>query len=872
MPPPFSISEPLYEPDNPSSTFPPHQQALTDNSKFYRHLDTSKLRILLIGSGGREHALAWKLAQSPRVDQIFVAPGSPFSLLLVKRKGLRDGNGGIIDIQNTVNVNIQVDDFDGLVTFSATSNVNLVIVGPEQPLVDGVESAFKAANIPFFGPTTAAAALEGSKQMAKDFMQRYNVPTSNHRSFDDKEACMEYVKSLPMWDSEPPIGVDGKEKPRIVLKASQLCSGKGVYLTYTLEQAVENLNILFDLKNPSSFARTTPFRPAVVVEDVVEGQEFSILALCDGYTAKILGVAQDHKRVGEGDTGPMTGGMGAYAVRKGDGAAGIWWTAELEKKVMDRILVPTLYGMRKESKPFVGMLFTGIMLTPSGEPMVLEYNVRFGDPETQTILPLLNSNTDLSALIVACIDRRLDCVDLEIDDVHAVSVSVCSKGYPGDYEKGQVITIPPLYEIPEDIQIFHAGTKFEGGKLLTNGGRVLTIVGTGKTLEEAREKAYSACKLVDFDGAFFRKDIGYRAIEAGKRASTSKGLTYADAGVSIDNGVRLVKAIKPFVKTTRRSGSNAEIGGFGGLFDLKQTGYKDPILVAGTDGVGTKLELARKAGKHKGVGIDLVAMSVNDLLVQGAEPLFFLDYFACNRLTVETAVEVVKGVAEGCKTAGCALIGGETAEMPDMYKDDDYDLAGFAVGAVERDQVLPSRKLSKGDKIIGLSSSGIHSNGFSLVRKILSRSNLSLSSLCPPLNGTTIADALLEPTKIYVPQILPILKSRPGSILAMSHITGGGFPENAPRMFEGTSLGCLIDLKAWNLPPLFGWLAKEGNVEAVEMIRTFNCGIGLLLVVKKGMEETILNEVTKDGSKAWIIGEVKDGEGLEIRNIEAWGL
>lgn len=306
--------------------------------------------------------------------------------------------------------------------------------------------------------------------------------------------------------------------------------------------------------------------------------------------------------------------------------------------------------------------------------------------------------------------------------------------------------------------------------------------------------------------------------------------TYAKAGVSIDAGNALIKAIAPLAKATARAGANAELGGFGGFFDLKAAGYDDPLLVAANDGVGTKLKLAIDYDRHDTVGIDLVAMCVNDLIVQGAEPLFFLDYFATGKLENGIAERVVAGIAEGCKMSGCALIGGETAEMPGMYRDGDYDLAGFAVGAAERRQLLPSGALSEGDVLIGLASSGVHSNGYSLVRKIVELSGLGYDAPAPFDPSMSLGAALLAPTRIYVKSLLAAIRET-GAIQALAHITGGGFPENLPRVLPG-NLAAEVDLSAIKAPAVFSWIAKTGGVAAEEMLRTFNCGVGMIAVVK----------------------------------------
>jgi len=333
------------------------------------------------------------------------------------------------------------------------------------------------------------------------------------------------------------------------------------------------------------------------------------------------------------------------------------------------------------------------------------------------------------------------------------------------------------------------------------------------------------------------------------------GLTYAQAGVDIDAGAALVERIKPLARSTRRPGAEASLGGFGALFDLKAAGYGDPLLVTTTDGVGTKLKVAIETGLHDTVGVDLVAMCVNDLLAQGAEPLMFLDYYATGKLDVEAAAAVVAGIAEGCRQAGCALVGGETAEMPGMYAAGDYDMAGFCVGAVERDKVLPRMDRQKpGDILVGLGSSGPHSNGYSLVRRIVERSGLAWEAAAPfDDDGASLAEALLAPTRIYVKTVLPHLKG--GRIEGLAHITGGGLVENPPRAIaEG--LVARFDWNAWVPPPVFGWMQEVGGVSEFEMRRTFNCGVGLMLIVDPHDLPDVLEGLVRDGEDAFVVGEL----------------
>ncbi|KAG8905701.1 hypothetical protein FRB99_008415 [Tulasnella sp. 403] len=796
------------------------------------------LRILVIGAGGREHALAWKLSQSPRVEQIYVAPG----------------NGGTSG-GKVVNAAVSAGDFPGLVKFAVDngvgsfnalrlqeysaflSKVNLVVPGPEQPLVDGIETVFRKVGIPVFGPSAKAARMEGSKAFSKAFMARNKIPTAAYRTFlsSQHEDAVKYVQECGH---------------RVVLKASGLAAGKGVLIPETTEESVEGLKQIM-VKREFGEAGDE-----VVIEEYLEGPELSVLAFSDGYTVVPLPAAQDHKRIGEGDTGPNTGGMGAYA------PAPIA-TAEVIARITKETLQPTIDGMRREGFPFVGLLFTGFMLTASG-PKVLEYNVRFGDPETEALMLLLTEDTDLAEVMLACCERRLDAVSLSIKPGFAVSVVLASSGYPGSYPKGKIIREGVL---AEGAIAFHAGTSKTSEGVVTSGGRVIAVAAWAPSLEEALRRAYAGCDAIEFDGKTLRRDIAHRALSASSKTD-STSLTYASAGVSVDAGNALVEAIKPAVRSTRRTGADGEIGGFGGVFDLKAAGYSDPLLVSGTDGVGTKLRVAIECGKHDTVGIDLVAMSVNDLIVQGAEPLYFLDYYGCSKLDVSVCAGVVGGIAEGCRQAGCALIGGETAEMPGMYQDDDYDLAGFAVGAVERHLLLPQPSIRPGDVLLGLPSSGVHSNGFSLVRRIVSRCGLRYDSPSPFSSNATLGESLLEPTRIYVRSLLPACRA--GLIKGISHITGGGFTENIPRCLP-KHLGCYVDVSVWKLPGVFRWIMKEGNVEAKEMARTFNNGIGMVLVVDEQQVAAVKTSLAEAGETlVYEIGKVSETPGVELRGIESW--
>ncbi|MBT3186770.1 MAG: phosphoribosylformylglycinamidine cyclo-ligase [Candidatus Thioglobus sp.] len=328
-------------------------------------------------------------------------------------------------------------------------------------------------------------------------------------------------------------------------------------------------------------------------------------------------------------------------------------------------------------------------------------------------------------------------------------------------------------------------------------------------------------------------------------------LTYQDSGVDITKGNELIERIKPIAKSTAREGVLAGLGGFGAMFELPINKYKNPVLISGTDGVGTKLKVAEMLNKHNTIGIDLVAMCVNDLIVQGAEPLFFLDYYATGKLNTEVAVSVISGIGEGCKQSGCALIGGETAEMPGMYQGEEYDLAGFCVGIADKDKVIDGSKVTSGDHIIALGSSGPHSNGYSLIRKVLEQSSPTEEQL----------NALIEPTKIYVKSVLSLIEKFP--IHAISHITGGGLLENIPRVLP-KNLAAKLDSNSWQLPNIFNWLQEQGNIDIMEMYRVFNCGVGMVIVLPKSESNQAINHLKELGENAWLIGEITQAEGEQV--------
>ncbi|KAJ4924408.1 hypothetical protein JOQ06_000648 [Pogonophryne albipinna] len=763
-------------------------------------------KVLVVGSGGREHALAWKLAQSPLIQQILVAPG----------------NAGTANCGKISNSEVSVSNHAILAQFCKDHHVGLVLVGPEVPLAAGIVDDLTAAGVPCFGPSAKAAQLEASKSFSKAFMERHGLPTARYGSFTDAQEACSFIRTADF--------------PALVVKASGLAAGKGVIVASNQEEACQ---AVMDIMKDRAFGSAGE---TVVVEELLEGEEVSCLCFTDGFSVAAMPPAQDHKRLQDGDLGPNTGGMGAYCPTP-------QVSQEILQQITESVLQKTVDGMREEGAPYVGVLYAGLMLTKEG-PKVLEFNCRFGDPECQVLLPLLKS--DLYEVILNTMSGKLaSSAPVWHQDSSAVTVVMASAGYPGSYKKGVEIT--GLSQIQDSgLQVFHAyiserrGRGFHRGASFNRHRRQI-VPGDGP---KCSQSGRSICRI------------------PGSRVPT--GLTYKDSGVDIAAGNKLVEMIKPLAKATSRAGCNAELGGFAGLFDLKAAGFIDPILVSGTDGVGTKLKIAQACGQHGGLGQDLVAMCVNDVLAQGAEPLFFLDYFSCGRLDVDVASSVIGGVAKACELAGCALLGGETAEMPGVYAPGEYDLAGFCVGAVERGALLPRMKdIEEGDLLIGLASSGVHSNGFSLVRKVLERANLSYSSPAPfGTSGQTVGEVLLTPTKIYSRVLLPILRS--GAVKAYAHITGGGLLENIPRVLP-QELAVDLDASRWSLPPVFSWLHKEGSLSEEEMTRTFNCGLGAVLVVSPLDAQRVLRQLQAP-EEAWIVGSLshkqQGAEPVVVRNLK----
>ena len=676
-------------------------------------------------------------------------------------------------------------------------------------------------------------------------MARYGIPTARYRNFRDYEEASKYIERVE-YD--------------VVIKATGLAAGKGVILPSTRAEAQTELKKMMLEKEFGAAG------DEVVIEEFLHGDELSFLTFSDGYTIRSLPAAQDHKQIYDGDRGPMTGGMGAYA------PAPIA-TPALVEEIHRIVLQPTIDAMRKyEGHPFIGLLFTGLMITKNG-PRTLEYNVRFGDPETQTLLPLMSMDTDLAEIMLACTQGRLDGLDIRTMTASSATVVAAAGGYPGSYTKGDTICVDENASKGENDHVFHAGTSLSSGTLKTAGGRVIAATSTAESLEQALSQAYKTMASIDWPGKQHRNDIGHRALNQPAHQPNSTSMTYAGAGVSIESGNQLVNRIKPLVKSTARPGASSELGGFGGAFDLREAGYEDsPILVTGTDGVGTKLKIAQAIRKHDTIGIDLVAMNVNDLIVQGAEPLLFTDVYSCGKLDVDVAADVVRGICDGCREAGCALIGGETAEMAGLFTDpEDYDVIGTTTGAIARGKViLPDKeKMQEGDVLLGLASSGCHSNGFSLIRKIIDRAGLDYADKAPWDPKMTVGESLLTPTRIYVKSLLQAVDK--DLIKGMAHITGGGLIENVPRMLP-KHLAANMNAEAWRCPDVLRWLKKAGDVTDEEFARVFNTGLGMVLVIAAEQQEAATRLLQKAGDTVYTVGSLRrrEDEGCLVRNMEVW--
>lgn len=772
------------------------------------------MKVLLVGSGGREHAIAWKLSGSPLLEELYCAPG----------------NAGTAAFGS--NIDIRVDEVDKIAEFAEARGIDLVVVGPELPLSLGL--ADKLAGLPksqrplCFGPSSMAARIESSKAFSKDFMRKYEIPTADFRVFASYDEARAFAGNAP-WP--------------YVIKASGLASGKGVFLPSTIEEAEDALAALMKNGTLGDSGRE------VVIEERLEGEEVSILGFCDGKNVSVMPPAQDHKRLLEKDSGPNTGGMGAVA-------SAAKAPFDRARELSEIFLRKAVEGLAAEGTPFIGALYAGLILTAEG-PKALEYNCRFGDPETEAILPLLDS--DILEIFSACAKGNLGETNITWSGKSAACVVIASEGYAVDAHDGKAREVVD-FGGARDTALFHSATSFgEGGRLLASGGRLLCAAAWADSVAGAIEAAYARVARVDIAHSRYRKDIGHgKNFLLGESVPGGSAASYASAGVDIDAGDAAVDLMSAAVKSTYGPEVLAGIGAFGGMYDaaaLKT--MSDPVLVSSTDGVGTKVKLASFARRYGSIGQDIVNHCIDDILVQGAKPLFFLDYIATSKLDPSMIAEAVGGMAKACREAGCALIGGETAEMPGVYMPREFDVAGAIVGLAERASMLPLKTMRDGDLLVGFPSSGPHTNGYSLIRKIFSESDLKSFS---ERLGTPLIDALLAPHRSYLPVVWPVLERAPGLIKALAHITGAGFEGNIPRVLP-THLNARVRAGSWPLPPLFSLIMEKGGIGEAEMYRVFNMGIGMIAIV----EPDRLDELAAISPSSYsIIGRLEPGEGRVI--------
>ncbi|XP_005438663.2 trifunctional purine biosynthetic protein adenosine-3-like [Falco cherrug] len=775
-------------------------------------------RVLVIGSGGREHALAWKLAQSPHVKHVFVAPG----------------NAGTADNGKISNSAVLVSNHTIVTQFCKDHNIGLVLVGQEALLAAGIVDDLKAAGVRCFGPSAKAAQLASNTSFAKAFLDRHGIPTARWKAFTNPQEACRFIISTDF--------------PARVVRARGPAARKEVTIAASKEEACRAVQEIM---------QDRMFGDMVVIEELLQGEELSCLCFTDGVTVASMPPAQAHKRLLDGDQGPNTGGMGAYCP--------VPQVPEvLLEKINDAILQHVVDSMRQEGTAYVGVLQTGLMLTKDGVK-ILNFKCQFGDPQCQVILPLLKN--DFYEVIQATIDGKLcSFMPAWSENSTAVCVVMASPGYPGDYDKGMEVT--GLLQAKElGLQVFHAGTTLRDGRVVTSGGRVLSITAVKEDLMKALGEANRGVAAIRFKGATYRKDIGHRGIRLLKQ---SLGLIYKERHLEAVTGDVLFHQPETSLVSGTRSGSHSEVGGFAGFFDLKASGYDDPILVSQTKGLGPKLQIAQVCKRHDTIGQDLVAMCVNEILAQGAQPLFFLSYFACGKLDVEVTETIKEGIDEACRNAGCAFLGREVAEVTGMYSSGEYDLVGFVVGAVERGQMLLGlQRADEEDVLIGLASSGIHGCGFSVIRKILLMSSLRYSSPAPGSCGDkTLGDILLTPAKMYSPSLLPVLRS--GHVKTFAFIAEEGLLEGISRILP-EHVSAVLDALSWKIPEFFCWLYKEGNLSVEEMAQTFNCGIGAVLVVQKDLGQHVLKDIQRR-EEAWLIGKVvapchTGGSRIEVENL-----
>ncbi|XP_026519717.1 trifunctional purine biosynthetic protein adenosine-3-like [Notechis scutatus] len=783
-------------------------------------------RVLVIGRGGREHALAWKLAQSLHLKQILVAPG----------------NAGTANDGKMSNSGVLISNHTILSQFCKDHNIGCVIAGPETLLAAGIVDDLVAAGIQCFGPTAKAAQLGTNRYFTKIFLDQHGIPTARWKAFSNpKEAC---------------AFINSADFPPLVIKPSNFDSRKKIVLASNRADASKAAQ---DILQDNMSCHSGDSCEMVIIEELLKGEEFSYLCFVDGTTFIPMPPVSVQKQLLNDHQSASIVGIGAFAPFPKVSEV-------LLEKIKSTLLQHILESMKQEGMSYAGVLQVELMLTKYGVK-VLSVGCHFGDPQCQIILQLLKS--DLYEVIQAALSGQLcNSILAWSDNCTAVSVSMENGSYLQGHKKSMEIT--GLLQANElGLEIFHGATIIKEGKVLSNGNRILTVTAVKQDITSALEAIYKGLAVVSIQGATYGKETRHQTIAFFRqfvspshedRISDSIACSILDHSsvLSPERGTKL--------------GCPGRDGSIPAIFDLKASGYRDPILVSHAKGIGTKLKIAQLCNKHDMIGQDLVAICVNDLLVQGAEPLFFHGHFAFGKPDVGVAqlTQVISdGIAEACKVAGCTFLGRETNEMPATCAAGEYNLVGFAVGAVERSMKFPRQgNIVDEDLVIGIASSGLHHQGFDLVRKIFLTSSLHYFSPVPGGYGNhTLGEQLLTPTKIYSRALLPVLRS--GNVKAFIHIADGGllggFSQILPECFS-----VVLDTHKWKIPSVFSWLQEEGNLSEEEMGQIFNCGIGAILIVQTEAAKKVLKDV-QEHEDAWVIGKVVHRTAgypqVEIKNL-----
>ncbi|XP_069492373.1 trifunctional purine biosynthetic protein adenosine-3-like isoform X1 [Ambystoma mexicanum] len=777
-------------------------------------------RVLVIGSGAREHVLAWKLAKSPHVKKVFVAPG----------------NAGTANNGKISNSAVSISNRGILAQFCKDHNIGLVVVGPEESLAAGIVDYLTLAGVRCFGPTAKAAQLEANKRFSKEFMDRHGIPTARWKMFTNPHEACNFITCADV--SSMVVKVNG-----LTTRTSHICAG-------SKDEACKAVQDLTQDKTLGAAAET------IIIEECLEGEEFSCLCFSDGITISPMPPVKEHKQLMEGDKGPSTEGMGAYCPAP-------QCSVSLLGTIHDTILQETVDGLREEDTPYTGVLHVKIMLTQDG-PKVLQFKCSFGETVCQALLPLLKS--DLYEVIQATIDGRLHSyTPAWLEKRVSVAAFMVSPGYPDCHSTGKEITgLPQAAEL--GLEVFHAGTAMKDDKVVTNGGRVLVVAAVRRDLKSALEEVMKGVATIKFPGAVYRKDIDYQAMAL---LHQSRGMKRSDTSENTCANIPLICAVKPLAADHSKTGCSARLALMAEFFDLKTTAYSDPILISKVNSVGIKLEAAQDCDKYDTIGLDLVAMCANDIVAQGAEPLFFMEHLTCGTLNAGAAKALLAGMIQACKTSQCEYLGTGIIGLPGMNTFQEFSLTGFMVGAVERGCALPQlERIAEGDLIIGVASSGFYNNEFCLFRKVLEKLSLEYSSAAPhPYGGQTWGELLLNPAKVYSASLLPVLRS--AGVKACTHVTGGGLLENISRVLP-ESFGVVLDAHCWKIPEIFCWIQKHGDFSEEEMAQSFNCGIGAIMIIQKEMAEQVLKDVQKR-EEAWLIGSVV-GRQTDSRQIEVYNL